>query len=404
MNVKERFLKYVSYPTAANEECCASPSSEGQRALAEYICSELIGLGLSDACTDGYGHVFATLPENAEGYASVGLVAHMDTSPDAPGENIKARTVEYEGGDLVLNAEKNIVMRADGYSVLEKYVGQRLIVTDGTTLLGADDKSGIAEIVTAIEKIISCGCPHGRIYVLFTPDEEIGRGTEHVDTARFCPDYAYTLDGGELGELEYENFNAAGARIKINGISIHPGSAKGKMKNAARIAAELDSLLDQSEIPELTEGYEGFHHLTGISGCCETAEMSYIIRDHDRQRFEARKAELCRAVASLNGKYGEGTVELELNGSYYNMKEIIDKHPYTVDRALAAMERLGIAPIVVPIRGGTDGASLSYMGIPCPNICAGGVNFHSRFEFVSVETMERITDLVVELVKGATKI
>ena len=401
MRVEERFLKYVSFPTAADAENPVSPSSAGQRELAEYTVGELLAIGLTDARVDGYGYVYATLPANAEGYDSIGLVAHMDTSPDAPGENIAARIVKYEGGDILLNAEKGIVMSEKEYPVLKKYAGQRLIVTDGTTLLGADDKAGIAEILTALEEIVKSNIPHGKIYVAITPDEEIGRGTEHIDLDSFKPRYAYTLDGGELGEIEYENFNAATARISITGVSIHPGSAKGKMKNAARIATEFDTRLDQSATPECTEGYEGFHHLTAMSGACESASLTYIIRDHDAKKFEEKKAEFVALTEKMNEKYGDGTLKLTITDSYRNMKEVIDQHLYTVERAIAAMKELGIEPVVIPIRGGTDGAQLSFMGIPCPNICAGGVNFHSRFEFVSVETMERITALVTELVKKA---
>ena len=403
MKVEERFLKYVSFPTAADEKNTASPSSPGQIALARYLVDELKAIGLSDARVDGFGYVYATLPANAEGYDSVGFVAHMDTSPDAPGENIAARIVSYGGGDILLNAEKGIVMSDKEYPVLKKYVGQRLIVTDGTTLLGADDKAGIAEIVSALEEIVRSGMPHGKIYIAFTPDEEIGRGTEHIDLESFTPGYAYTLDGGELGELEYENFNAATARISITGVSIHPGSAKGKMKNAARIATEFDTRLDQNATPECTEGYDGFHHLTAMSGACESASLTYIIRDHDAQRFEEKKAEFVALTEKMNEKYGDGTLKLTITDSYRNMKEIIDQHLYTVERAIRAMNELGIKENVIPIRGGTDGAQLSFMGIPCPNVCAGGVNFHSRFEFVSVEAMEMITRLVTELAKKAKK-
>ncbi len=400
MNVEERFLKYVGYNTTSCEESESVPSTEGQLVLARVLCEELLTLGLVDARVDKHGYVYATLPANAEGYASVGLIAHMDTSDAASGENIKARTVLFDGKDILLNDKEGIVMRVDDYPSLKNHIGKHVIVTDGMTLLGADDKAGIAEIMTALEKIIDTGMPHGKICVAFTPDEEIGRGADHFDVGAFLADYAYTLDGGAIGELEYENFNAASAKVAVHGISIHPGSAKDKMKNAARIAAEFDSLLPSDEIPERTSGYEGFHHLTSMRGECEYAELNYIIRDHDREKFEAKKAEFSRVAALLNERYG-GVVELELRDSYYNMKEIIDKHLYTVERASEAMVRLGIQPITVPIRGGTDGSRLSFMGLPCPNLGTGGENFHSRFEYAVVESMEKCVELVVEILKGA---
>ncbi len=400
MRVEERFLKYVGYHTTSSEQSESTPSTERQLVLANELCRELLALGLSDARVDKYGYVYASLAANAEGYAALGLIAHMDTSDAASGENIKARTVLFDGEDIILNQELGIVMRCADYPGLKKHVGKHLIVTDGTTLLGADDKAGIAEIMTALERIINTGMPHGKICVAFTPDEEIGRGADYFDVEAFGADYAYTLDGGCLGELECENFNAASAKVVVNGISIHPGAAKDKMKNAARIAVEFDSLLPQDEIPERTEGYEGFHHLTSMSGECERAELDYIIRDHDRAMFEAKKAEFIRIAELLNKKYGDA-IELTLRDSYYNMKEIIDAHPYTLERARAAMEKLGIEPIMVPIRGGTDGSRLSFMGIPCPNLATGGENFHSRFEYAVIESMEKCVDLVVEIVRGA---
>lgn len=400
MNVTERFLKYVSYPTTSREDTGRTPSTEGQRALAEELARELRDIGLSNVRVDEFGYVYAALPSNVEEKTNtVGLIAHIDTAKDAPGEGIHPRLVEYTGGDIELSA--GIVMRQSDYPCLSGYEGQTLVVTDGTTLLGADDKAGIAEIITALDRIISGGLPHGEIRVAFTPDEEIGEGADHFDVPGFGADYAYTVDGGALGEVEYENFNAASARIKINGVSIHPGSAKDKMKNAARIAAEFDSLLSPDEIPERTEGYEGFHHLLSVSGGCERADMSYIIRDHDGAEFERKKDEFVRTAAAINEKYGAGTLELTLKDSYYNMSGVIEKNMFVVDRARMAMAAVGVTPITVPIRGGTDGARLSFMGLPCPNLSTGGENFHSRFEFVSVQSMERMVRVLVRIAEDA---
>ncbi len=402
MRAYERFLKYAAYPTTSSETSGTHPSTDGQLVLASVLAEELEGLGLTDIELDKWGYVYATLPANTDREVNkIGFIAHMDTSPEASGENIKASLVRYTGGDIVLNEEKNIVMRCADYPYLADYAGDTLIVSDGTTLIGADDKAGIAEIMTALERIISSGMTHGDICVAFTPDEEIGEGADNFRVERFGADYAYTVDGGRLGELEYENFNAASARVTVHGVSIHPGSAKDKMKNAARIAAEFDARLPQCEIPERTEGYEGFHHLLSISGACEDASLSYIIRDHDRARFEEKKAGFTALADAMNAEYGEGTVELELKDSYFNMKEKIEENLFITERARSAMEALGVEPIIVPIRGGTDGARLSFMGLPCPNICTGGENFHSRFEFVSVESMDRITDILVRICADA---
>ncbi len=402
MKAYERFLKYAVMPTMSDESCETCPSTEKQLALAEMLVEELISLGLSDARVDGHGYVYATLPQNTEGEInSIGFIAHLDTSPDASDENITPAVIEYEGGDILLNEEKNIYLKVSDYPYLEDYVGHHLICSDGTTLIGADDKAGIAEILTALEKIVTENLPHGKICVAFTPDEEIGRGADLFDVEHFGADYAYTVDGGPIGELEYENFNAASARITVHGVSIHPGSAKGKMKNAALIACEFNSMLPECEIPSMTEGYEGFHHLVGMSGEIESATLVYIIRDHDMEKFEAKKADFLRIAEELNERYGDGTVELELRDSYYNMKEKIEPCMYIIDRARAAMEQLGIRPVVVPIRGGTDGARLSFMGLPCPNLCTGGENFHSRFEFISVEAMEKISDIIVRIAENA---
>lgn len=397
MRAYERLLKYVIYPTMSDETSESTPSSSKQLALSRALTEELRSLGLS-AELDGYGYVYATLDANVDGkYDTVGFIAHVDTSDAVSDENIKPRIVEYNGGDVLLNEEKNIVMKASEYPYLNDFIGKSLIVTDGTTLLGADDKAGIANIMTMLEHLIKENLPHGKICVAFTPDEEIGRGADHFDVERFGADYAYTVDGGLLGELEYENFNAAGAAVTVNGVSIHPGSAKDKMKNAARIACEFNSLLSEDEIPERTEGYEGFHHLIAMEGGCESARLDYIIRDHSMELFEAKKREFDCAVQKINSKYGEGTAVLELRDSYYNMREVIEKNMHVIDRAKSAMTSLGVEPIVVPIRGGTDGARLSFMGLPCPNLCTGGANFHSRFEFACIEDMDKIVDILVKI-------
>ena len=397
MKAYERFLKYAVMPTMSDEESEACPSTKKQLRLAALLKEELLGLGLSDARVDEYGYVYASLPANVQGEASIGFIAHMDTSPDASDENIKSQLVKYEGGDILLNEEKGIYMKLSDYPYLEDYVGHTLITSDGTTLIGADDKAGIAEILTMLEKLIASDAPHGKICVGFTPDEEIGRGADKFDVEGFGADFAYTVDGGPIGELEYENFNAASARITVNGVSIHPGSAKDKMKNAARIAMEFNELLPKDELPEKTSGYEGFHHLTSMSGEVELAKLSYIIRDHDMQKFEEKKAEFVRCAKIINERYGENTLILELTDSYYNMKEKIEPCMYIVERAEEAMKALGITPVKSPIRGGTDGARLSFMGLPCPNLSTGGENFHSRFEFVSIEAMEKISDILVKI-------
>ena len=402
MKAYERFLNYVAYPTMSDDASETVPSSAKQLVLARDLQKELLALGLTDAYVDGFGYVYATLPANtAKEVNTIGLIAHMDTSSEASDTDIKASVVAYNGGDILLNEKENIVMTVSDYPYLAKYEGQHLIVSDGTTLIGADDKAGIAEIMTALETIIESKIPHGKICVAFTPDEEIGRGADHFNVEGFGADYAYTVDGGALGELEYENFNAAGARIEFHGVSIHPGSAKDKMKNAALIACEFNALLPADEIPSKTEGYEGFHHLAGMSGGIEYAELNYIIRDHDRAKFEIKKNDFVKACETINAIYGAGTAVMKLTDSYYNMKEKIEPHMYVIDRAKQAMEDVGVTPNVVPIRGGTDGARLSFMGLPCPNICTGGENFHSRFEFVSVEAMDKITDILVKLIENS---
>lgn len=402
MKTEERFLKYVSFPTMSDKYSGTVPSSEKQRALAEYVTDELRALGLENARTDcATGVVYAALPASpgCDTAPAIGLIAHLDTSPDAPDAPVRTKTVEYTGGDIALDGGE--VMRAADFPCMELYRGQHMIVTDGKTLLGADDKAGIAAICTALERVITENLPHGRVCVAFTPDEEIGCGADHFDIAAFGADYAYTVDGGRLGELEYECFNAASAVVGFHGVGIHPGSAKGRMKNAALMAAEFVSLLPAAEIPACTEGYEGFYHLDTLSGSVENARAEYIIRDHDAVKFGERKAFFAAAVDFINTKYGSGSAECKITDSYRNMREIIEGHMYVVDRAREAMLAVGVTPDVKPIRGGTDGARLSYMGLPCPNLCTGGENFHSRFEFVTVEALGRVCDIVTRIITDA---
>ena len=396
MTVIDRFLKLVSYPTTSDERSETCPSTPRQLALAEELVRQMRDMGIADAHVDADGYVYGTIPANCEKDIPVyGLIAHMDTAPDAPGENIRARVTEaYDGGDVVLNEEKHIVLSPEEYPQLKNAVGKRLIVTDGTTLLGADDKAGVAEILSAAELLLTSDRKHGTVKLAFTPDEEIGRGADRFDVAGFGADYAYTVDGGAIGELEYENFNAASAKIVIRGKSIHPGSAKGQMVNAALVAMELHGLLPALETPYYTDGYEGFYHLTDLQGETEQAELHYIIRDHDRAKFEDRKAVMQKVCAEIDRRYGAGTVEPTLRDSSYNMKEKIEPCMFLIENAKRAMEQLGIEPKVVPIRGGTDGARLSFEGLPCPNLCTGGENFHGRFEYIPAEDMERITQLL----------
>ena len=401
MKVTERFLKYVSYPTGSEEGTGTNPSTPKQLVLSTILSEELSSLGLQCDGVDGKGYVYATLPATVVGGNDIGFIAHVDTAPDAPDSPVRASVVEYNGEDIILNREENILLSEREYPSLARYRGEHLVVTDGKTLLGADDKAGIAEIMTMLERVVSENIPHGKISVAFTPDEEIGAGADYFDLEKFGADYAYTVDGGTLGEVEYETFNAAAAKITVNGVSIHPGSAKGKMKNAARILCDFNALLPPAEIPEKTEGYEGFHHMTSFEGRCESATASYIIRDHDRALFEEKKEAFRIAAARINEIWGEGTLLLTLNDSYYNMGEIVEKNMFTVDRARQAMLKAGVTPHTVPIRGGTDGARLSFMGLPCPNLSTGGENFHSRFEYVSVLSMEKMVDCLVEIVRDA---
>ena len=406
MNAVERFLKYVTYDTQSDENSTTVPSTAKQKVLGEALAAELSQMGLQGAHLDQYGYVYAWLPATpgCEGVPCMGLIAHMDTSPDAPGANVKPRIVRYTGGDIVLNEEKGLVMKEADFESLSKYRGQDLIVTDGTTLLGADDKAGVAEILSAVEYLTAHPeIPHGRIAVGITPDEEVGQGADHFDVEGFGAAVAYTVDGGELGEIEYENFNAAGAVVTVHGVNIHPGSAKNKMKNALLIAHDYVGLLPPAETPAHTEGYEGFSPLTRISGDETQAVLHYIIRDHDRAKFEARKNAMLRAADYLNQQYGAGTVEVALKDQYYNMKEQIEPHMYLILKARAAMESIGITPMEVPIRGGTDGARLSYMGLPCPNLCTGGVNFHSVHEYIPTDALEKMTQVLVRLVTAEPK-
>ena len=397
MNVSERFLKLVSYETTSDENCPDCPSTPGQKVLGAEIVRQMQEMGISDAYMDEHGYVYGTIPATANGPV-IGLIAHMDTSPDASGRDIKARITEpYDGGDIMLNEEKGIVLSPADFPVLDEMHGKRLIVTDGTTLLGADDKAGVAEIMTAAEQLLALNGKHATLKIGFTPDEEIGRGADRFDVKGFGAEYAYTVDGGSIGELEYENFNAASARAVIHGRNIHPGSAKNKMINSQYIAMEFVNLLPVHQRPESTEGYEGFIHLTDMKGEVELSELCFIVRDHDMKKFEEKKSVMEAAAAFINAKYGEGTMELQLKDSYFNMKKHIEPVMYVVDRAKAAMEKVGIRPLEVPIRGGTDGARLSYEGLPCPNLFTGGENFHGRFEYIPVEDMEKGVEMLVTI-------
>ena len=405
MKIAERFLKYVAFPTMSDESSETTPSSKKQLELSKYLKEELISLGLSDVELDDMGYLYATLPPNCESSSvTLGLIAHVDTSDACADYPISTKIVKYNGEDICLNKEKSIYLSASEYPALNNYVGDRLIVTDGTTLLGADDKAGIAAIISAIENVINSNEKHATVKICFTPDEEIGRGADHFDVEKFNADYAYTVDGGSLGELEYENFNAASAKAEFFGVSIHPGSAKDKMKNAQLMAMDFNSLLPSDQTPATTEGYEGFFHLTDMSGDCENAVLYYIIRDHDKNKFEEKKNLFTDVCNSINEKWGEGSCKITVKDSYYNMKEIIDDHMYTVDRAKEAMEQVGVTPKVIPIRGGTDGARLSFMGLPCPNICTGGENFHSRYEFISIESLNKVTEIVERIIVNTAKI
>lgn len=396
MQVQERFLTYVHVHTTSDETTGTSPSTGRQFDLAHLLEKELKTLGLSDVYADDHCYVYANIPATPgmEHLAPIGFIAHMDTSPDCSGENVRPQIIpNYDGGDVVLTGTGDI-LSPDAFPTLKKLAGMTLITTDGTTLLGADDKAGIAEIVTACEQVLSSGKPHGKICIAFTPDEEIGAGVDHFDLERFGAAYAYTVDGGEEGELAFETFNAASAVVDITGLSVHPGSAKDTMVNAALLAMEFNSLLPAGDIPRLTEGYEGFFHLTDMSGSIENARLSYIIRDHDLALFEGRKAMMLHAAKVLNEKYGQEFVRVTLRDSYYNMREKIEPYMFLVENAEKAIQEAGMTPFIYAVRGGTDGSRLSYMGLPTPNLCTGGFAYHGRFEHVAVESMERCTKMV----------
>ena len=396
MTVSERFLKYVSFNTRSDEESETCPSTEGQRVLGKALVEEMLAMGIEDAYMDEDGYVYGTVPGDPR-LPTIGLIAHMDTAPDASGENIKAKIVSYNGGDICLNEERGIFLSPADYESLNNNIGKHLIVTDGTTLLGADDKAGIAEILTAAEHLLKVKSIHATLKIGFTPDEEIGRGADRFRVKDFGADYAYTVDGGALGELEYENFNAASAVVKFHGLNIHPGSAKNKMVNAQLMAMEFQGMLPSNQRPECTEGYEGFILLTDMEGVVEEAKLSYIIRDHDLDKLQEKKAVMESAAKFLNDKYGQGRVEVCIKDSYFNMKKHIEPCMYIIERAQKAMEAVGVTPKIVPIRGGTDGARLSYEGLPCPNLFTGGENFHGRFEYIPVEDMEACTQVLIYL-------
>lgn len=402
----ERFLNYVKVDTKSDPDSETCPSTKKQFELAQILLEELKALGLEDARMDDNGYVMATLPANTDkDIPTIGFIAHMDTSPDMEGANVNPQIVKnYDGGDIVLNTEKNIILSPKDFPELKKYIGEDLITTDGTTLLGADDKAGITEIMTAIEYLVNNpDIKHGTIKVAFTPDEEIGRGADKFDVEKFGADFAYTIDGGEIGELEYENFNAAYAKVKIKGRNVHPGSAKNKMINSILVAMEFNSMLPVNEIPAHTEGYEGFYHLNNIEGNVEETTLYYIIRDHDREKFEEKKNRIERTVKYLNDNIGESTIELEMKDQYYNMKEKVEPVMHIVEIAEKAMKEVGITPIRKPIRGGTDGARLSYMGLPCPNIFTGGHNFHGKFEYIPISSMKKAVEVIIKIIEFYSK-
>lgn len=397
--VVERFLEYIKYDTESSTTSGLTPSTPGQMVFAKELVKELEKLGLEDISIDDKAYIMATLPANTDKKVpTIGFIAHMDTSPDMSGKDINPRIVEkYNGGDIMLNKEQNIVLSPADFPEMLNYIGQDLIVTDGTTLLGADDKAGLSEIVTAIEYLKNNPqIKHGKIRIGFTPDEEIGQGADHFDVEKFGADWAYTIDGGQIGELEYENFNAAAVQINIQGRNVHPGTAKDKMVNALIVATKLASLLPHNERPEHTEGYEGFFHLIAINGDVDAASMAYIIRDHDKEKYENRKKLIVNAVDYINKLYPNSTT-ITVKDQYFNMREKVEPVMHIVDLAHEAMEEVGVKPIVKPIRGGTDGSRLSYMGLPCPNIFGGGHNFHGRYEFIPVQSMEKAVEVIVKI-------
>ncbi len=399
LTATERFLKYVAYDTGSDPESETVPSTKKQFALANALADEMRQMGVSGVRVDEHAYVYGFLPETKAGLPALGFIAHMDTSPDFSGAHVKPRIVKnYDGKDIPLS--KTDALKVERFPDLKRYIGQDIIVTDGSTLLGADDKAGVAEIMTMAEYLLAHPeLKRGRISIGFTPDEEVGRGADMFDVKGFGADFAYTVDGGALGELEYENFNAANARVTAHGRGIHPGSAKDKMLNAMHVAMEFDSILPSWQRPEHTEGYEGFFHLTQMRGEIEKAMLGYIIRDHDKALFKQKKALMEQAAACINKKYGENTLMLEMKDSYYNMKEKILPHMHLIDTASDAMRALGVEPEIVPVRGGTDGARLSYMGLPCPNLCTGGHNFHGKYEFIPVQSLEKTAEILTRIVE-----
>lgn len=402
MALLERFLKYVSIHTTSDENTGLVPSTPQQMEFAKILAEELKAMGMQDVSLDKKGYLMATLPSNIDkDVPTVGFISHLDTSPDMSGKNVKPRIVEnYDGNDIILNEKENIVLSPKQFPELTMYRGQSLVVTNGLTLLGADDKAGIAEIMTAMDYFIkNPDVKHGKVRIAFNPDEEIGLGAHHFDVEKFGCQFAYTMDGGEIGELEYENFNAAGAKVTFYGTNVHPGYAKNKMVNSMKIATKFMATVPANESPEYTDGYEGFYHLTGIGGDVEKTTVSYIIRDHDRKKFEERKAHLQMLVDKINSEFGDNTATLEVKDQYYNMKEKVEPVKYIVDIASEAIRQAGVDPKVKPIRGGTDGAQLSFKGLPCPNIFAGGHNFHGKYEFVPIQSMEKATEVVKNIIK-----
>ena len=406
MNITQRFLKYISFHTTSDENTGLTPSTPGQMVFSKYLAEELAAIGMKEISLDDKGYLMATLPANCnKDVPTIGFIAHVDTSPEMSGENIQARIVEnYDGKDILLNKKEQIVLETSVFPEILQYKGQDIIVTDGTTLLGADDKAGIAEIVTAMEYLIEHPeIKHGKVRIAFTPDEEIGQGAHHFNVEKFGAEWAYTMDGGQIGELEYENFNAASAKVTFNGLNVHPGYAKDKMINSILIANKYIAMLPADETPAETEGYEGFYHLLAIEGGIEKTSLTYIIRDHDHKQFLFRKKHMQELVEKINTTYGPGTATIELKDQYYNMREKVEPVMHIVDGAAEAMKEVGITPIIKPIRGGTDGSQLSFKGLPCPNIFAGGHNFHGRFEYLPIQSMEKATQVIIHIIKNLAK-
>lgn len=399
----ERFIRYACIDTQSDENSSACPSTRGQLELGDLLINELKEIGMSDIERDANGYIMATLPANTDEKAPViGFIAHLDTSPDYSGKDVKPQIHEFTGSDIIINEKENIVLSPSQFPVLNEYTGQQIITSDGTTLLGADDKAGVAEIMTAMEHLIkNPGVKHGRIRVAFTPDEELGRGADRFDVAAFGSDFAYTIDGGGIGEIEYENFNAAKAKVTVSGLNVHPGYAKGKMKNAVLMAMELNQMLPSFDVPQNTDNYEGFFHLNEMQGNVSETIMHYIIRDHDPKKFQFKKSLILKTAELLNIKYGEGTVNIDLKDQYFNMREKIEPVYGIIELARKAIEKAGVVPKTIPIRGGTDGSRLSYMGLPCPNLFGGGHNFHSRFEFIPVKSMEKAAAAIVNICSQA---